>query len=177
MKLLLLLLLSTTAIAQTNLYSKTDIQETADRLSTLLEETKNLSNFHLDRVNHPRTYYKDPYNEVQKHITIENYNGDKEIIEKVLLKIKLESYLKAFGENKPDLSLEDLTEIVSLILRTPKQEVRTIPIESTIIFYNISYKSPLNMANFLHQGVEKGFWPEDVLDVLKTKPKRELYLN
>ena len=151
-----------------------EIEQVIGRLTTLVN-TKHptlIADFHRERASGPKTYIKDPYNEVSKTLHLNSFSGNPQLIEKIILTIKLESYLKNLLEiesiNLLTQDMERIENIIVLLQRTSNKVIDANPDTSTITTYTVLYDHPLNLSAFLKKGMDRGFWGSEILDLLKS---------
>lgn len=146
------------------------IDSTIEKLTQLIiKERTAINDFHRARASGPKIHIRDPYKEVSKTVHLNDFAGNPQLLEKVILKMTLESYLETIAEQKSGSTIarEKLENIIVLIQKTSNRVIDANPNSSTVTTYTVLYDQPLDLSAALKKGIDKGVWDEDILTLLK----------
>jgi|GEM_PF-2384126 len=147
-----------------------EIEPAIEKLTQLLlKERTVINDFHLARASGPKIHIRDPYKEVSKTVHLSDFAGNPQLIEKVILKMILESYLETLAEQKSGSTIarERLENIIVLLQKTSNRVIDANPDTSIVTTYTVLYDHPLDLSAALKKGIDKGVWDEDILTLLK----------
>ncbi len=151
-----------------------EIDYVIERLTDLvsINEAHKIINFHGERAGSIKINCRDSYKEIEKTIHFSDFKGESRIMEKIRLKLYLENYLRELVAFKPEhLTFQDINrvgDVILLLRRVSNKVVDGDTFTNTLIRYTVIYDNPLNLSVFLKEGVDKGFWDKDILNLLKS---------